>query len=136
MAKVKSTILDWPSAPDYSAAINQKIADSYFRYHSPYTYKPVRYKYNVIGDTVERCETVTVYEFRVDGYSDDPDLVVAEPLIEWERSDKGQWVMRNAADVPTWHRVADIVTYGYKYAIRAKFMGPALTEWLLRYGSK
>ena len=85
---------------------------------------------------MERCETVTVYEFSVDGYSDDPDLIVAEPLIKWERSDQGQWVMRNAADIPTWHRTSDHLTFGYKYAIRAKLMGPALTEWLLRYGTK
>jgi hypothetical protein len=44
--------------------------------------------------------------------------------------------MKNAADTPTWYRMADVASYGYKYQIRAKFMGPALTEMLLKYGDK
>lgn len=134
MGKVKNSIM-WPDARDYTAQINQKLADSYFQHHSPYYHKPPRNKYNVIqtpeGDRVEECKEVIVHTFTM-GDVDDPDLYAAQPLIEWEKSKAGQWIMRNAADTPTWHRMADPVTYGYKYQIRAKLMGPALTEWLLR----
>ena len=125
----------WPNAPDRTSAANQALADSYFQHHSPYTHKPPRYKYNVIGDRVEECKEIPVHQFLL-GDVDDPDLFAAEPLINWEKSDAGQWVMKNAADTPTWHRMADPITYGYKYVIRAKLMGPALTEWLLRHGDK
>ena len=125
----------WPTAPDRSAAANQHLADSYFEHHSPYTHKPPRHKYNVIGDRVEECKEVIVHTFNMGGV-DDPDLYAAHPLHDWEKSEAGQWVMKNAADTPTWHRMADPSSYGYKYQIRAKLMGPSLTEWLLRHGDK
>ncbi len=134
MGKLKDSIM-WPNARDYTSTINQKLADSYFEHHSPYTHKPPRNKYNLIGDRVEECKEVIVHSFSM-GDVDDPDLYAAQPLYEWEKSDAGQWIMKNAADTPTWHRMADPMSYGYKYQIRAKLMGPALTEWLLRHGDK
>lgn len=134
MGKLKNSIM-WPTAPDRTSAANQHLADAYFKHHSPYTHKPPRYKYNVIGDRVEECKEVIVHTFNM-GDVDDPDLYAAQPLYEWEKSEAGQWVMKNAADTPTWHRMADPTSYGYKYQIRAKLMGPALTEWLLRHGTE
>ncbi len=123
----------WPSAPDRTPAASQALADAYFKHHSPYTHRPPKNKYNIIGDRVEECKEVIVHHFSM-GDVEDPDLYAAQPLFEWEKSDAGQWVMKNAADTPTWHRIADPMSYGYKYQIRAKLMGPALTEWLLKYG--
>jgi hypothetical protein len=132
MGKLKNSIM-WPSAPDRSSAANQILADAYFKHHSPYTHRPPKHKYNVIGDRVEECKEVVVHEFSM-GDVEDPDLYAAQPLYDWEKSDIGQWVMKNAADTPTWYRMADPMSYGYKYQIRAKLIGPSLTEWLLRYG--
>ena len=123
----------WPSAPDRSSAANQALADSYFKHHSPYTHRPPKDKYIVVGDRVEEVKTIVVHEFAM-GDVEDPDLYAAQPLYEWEHSEKGQWIMKNACDTPIWHRMADPATYGYKYRITAKLMGPALTEWLLKYG--
>ncbi len=127
----------WPEAPDRTSAINQALADMFFKHHNPYTHKPVRHKYNVIRDgeyeRVEECREMVVHEFSM-GDVDDPDLYAAHPLHEWEESEFGQWCMKNAADTPTWHRMADPTTFGYRYQIRAKFMGPALTEMLLKKG--
>jgi hypothetical protein len=119
---------------DRMSAGNQLLADEYFKYHSPYTHKPPKNKYNMIGDRVEECRELVVHEFAM-GDVEDPDLYAAQPLMEWEQSEFGQWCMKNAADTPTWHRLADPISYGYKYTITAKFMGPALTEMLLRKGS-
>lgn len=134
MGKLKEHY-SWPNARDYTSAVNQKLADSYFKYHSPYTHKPPRNKYNIVGDRVEECKELVVHSFTM-GDVDDPDLYAAQPLLEWEQSESGQWIMKNAADTPTWHRTADHTMYGYRYQIRAKLMGPALTEWLLKYGAK
>jgi hypothetical protein len=133
MGKLKNSIM-WPSAPDRTSSVNQYLADAYFKYHSPYTHRPPRYKYNVIGDRVEECKEIVVHQFSM-GDVEDPDLYAAQPLYEWQQSEAGQWVMKNAADTPTWYRMADPISYGYKYQVRAKLMGPALTEWLLRHGS-
>lgn len=125
----------FPNAPDRSSGANQRLADSYFQHHSPYTHNPPRHKYNIVGDRVEEVKELVVHSFSM-GDVEDPDLYAAQPLYEWEQSEFGQWVMKNACDVPTWHRIADAATFGYKYQIRAKFMGPALTQMLLKYGSK
>jgi hypothetical protein len=90
------------------------------------------YKYTLVGDRVEQTKTVVVHSFSM-GDVEDPDLYAAEPLIKWERSEEGQWVMANAVETPSWHRMADPYNYGYRYEIRAKLQGPVLTEWLLRY---
>lgn len=123
------------TAPNRIGQINQALADSFFQYHDPYTHKPVRNKYNVIqyGDEqrVEECRELVVHEFTM-GDVEDPDLYAAEPLWQWQQSEQGQWVMKNAADTPTWHRMVDPISYGYKYTITAKFMGASLTEMLLR----
>ena len=125
----------WPNAPDRTSEINQHLADKFFEHHDPYTHKPVRNKYNVIQigeeQRVEECRELVVHEFTM-GDVEDPDLYAAQPLWEWQQSEFGQWVMKNAADTPTWHRMADPMSYGYKYRITAKFMGPCLTEMLLR----
>lgn len=125
----------WPDAPDKTDFCNWHLNEAYFKYHSRATHNPPRYKYNIVGDRVEECKEFIVHSFSM-GDVEDPDLYAAEPLFKWEKSDMGQWVMKNAADTPTWHRLADHVSYGYKYQIRAKFIGPAITEWLLKYGAR
>ena len=130
MAKVKDSIA-WPNAPDRTSQANQHLADRYFENHKDRIYRPPVNKYVVVGDRVEEVKTVVVHEFLMSDV-EDPDLHAAEPLLAWEKSEQGQWVMNNACDTPTWHRSADPMTYGYRYRITAKLMGPALTEWLLR----
>lgn len=120
---------------DKTPVFTQELADQYFKHHSPYTHKPVKNKYNIVqtpeGERVEECRSVVVHEFRMSDV-EDPDLWAAQSLYEWEHSEQGQWVMKNAADTPSWHRTVDPITYGHLYQIRAYLMGPALTEWLLR----
>jgi hypothetical protein len=89
-------------------------------------------KYKIVNDRIEEIREVVVYEFSM-GDVEDPDLYAAQPLYDWAQSEQGQWVVKNAYDEPTWHRMTDHLSFGYKYRITAKLMGPALTEWLLRY---
>jgi hypothetical protein len=91
------------------------------------------YEYTIVGDRVEPTKTVVVHSFSM-GDVEDPDLYAAQPLIEWEKSERGQWIMTNAVETPSWHRMADPVSMGYRYEIRARLQGPVLTEYLLRYG--
>jgi hypothetical protein len=130
VARVKESIA-WPNAPDRTSQINQHLADWYFDCHKDRIYRPPVNKYVLVGDRVEEVKTVVVHEFTM-GDVEDPDLYAAEPLMAWEKSEQGQWVMKNSCDTPTWHRIADPVSYGYKYRITAKLMGATLTEWLLR----
>lgn len=117
MAKTKLDSLDWNSCQGWLSPRPTKTT----------------YEYTLVGDRVEQTKTVVVHRFTM-GDVEDPDLYAAEPLIKWENSEQGQWVMANAVETPSWHRMADPMTYGYQYQIRAKLRGSALTEWLLRYG--
>jgi len=90
-------------------------------------------QYTLVGDRVEETREITVHTFSM-GDVEDPDLYAAEPLLKWQESDEGKWVMENAVETPCWHRMADPMNYGYKYAITAKLQGARLTEWLLRHG--
>jgi hypothetical protein len=94
---------------------------------------PVVNKFMVINGQVEEVKTVQVFEFIVEDV-DDPDIYAADPLMAWERSDAGQWIMENALETPTWHAQQQPMTYGWRYIVTAKLTGPRMTEWLLKYG--
>jgi hypothetical protein len=96
--------------------------------------KPIgdTYRYMIINDQVEEVKEVVVHEFMM-GDVDDPDLYAAQPMWEWQNTEKGQWIMEHAVETPCWYRIPDTLQYGYKYQIRAKLSGPRLTEYLLRH---
>lgn len=92
-------------------------------------------QFNVIDDLVVEVKRVVVHKFRM-GDVDDPDLYAAEPLMEWQNSEMGKWVMERAVDTPEWHRHADYSTYGHQYAITAKLKAKDYTFWELKWGTK
>jgi hypothetical protein len=85
------------------------------------------------NDMVVETKKIVVHTFQM-GDVDDPDLYAAEPLYQWQQSDVGKWVMENSLDTPEWHRYADPMTFGHKYAVTAVFDTKRLTEYYLRFG--
>ena len=128
----------FPNALDRTVAINRLLADKYKfinpnqKYQSPIarSCKYIQVTYDD-GVRVEEIKEFVVHEFEISDV-EDPDLYASAPLLEWENSNIGKWVMGHAAEAPIWHRMADISCYGYKYQIRARFIGAAATEFLLR----
>lgn len=78
---------------------------------------------------------IVVHSFSI-GDVEDPDLWAAEPLHQWEHSDQGQWVMKNATEQPSWHRDHDLSSWGHLYRIMAKFTEKKLVEFYLKFGDK
>jgi len=76
---------------------------------------------------------IVVHTFKL-GDVEDPDLYAAEPLVQFEQSPKGKWVLENSTDIPVWSRSVDGLGWGWTYKITADLKESALTEWLLRYG--
>ena len=77
---------------------------------------------------------VVVHRFKVsDG--EDPDLYAAEPLLEWENSEMGQWVMKNAVETPIWKRQADFASFHIDYVIIAVLQERDYTFWQLKWGT-
>jgi len=84
--------------------------------------------------SIEELHKIVVHTFRV-GDAEDPDIYAAQPLWDWQESEKGKWVMEHAIETPTWNRDLDFVTYGYRYAIVAELPGARATEYYLRWGT-
>ena len=97
--------------------------------------KFTRPKYQVkISDTGEEMVTIThvVHTISISDF-EDPDLVVAEPIYQWEQTEAGKWIMENSVPTPSWHRNTDYGTYGYQYQIRAYLTHKQLTYYKLKY---
>lgn len=67
------------------------------------------------------------------GDVDDPDIYAAGPIYDWERSEMGQWVFKNAFEKPTWHRMMDYAIYGYRYIIKAHLTPEQITFFELKF---
>lgn len=90
-------------------------------------------QYMLKDDKVVETKKIVVHTFQM-GDVEDPDLYAAEPLYQWQNSEAGKWVMENSLDTPEWHRHADPVNWGHKYAVTAVFESKKLTEYYLRFG--
>lgn len=67
------------------------------------------------------------------GDVDDPDIYAAEPLWQFQQSEKGQWVIEHSLETPIYQRVIDHMYYGYKYKISARLTEQNITYFLLRW---
>jgi hypothetical protein len=86
----------------------------------------------IIEDRAHRIHDVTVHRFTM-GDVEDPDLYAAEPLLKWQHSEKGSWVMSHAVESPVWQRMADISTFGYTYVVRARLKDVDYTFYQLKW---
>ena len=67
------------------------------------------------------------------GDVEDPDLMVAQPIYEWQQTKAGKYVMKNSAPSPMWNRTSDPDTYGHLYIITAYLTPKQLTFYRLKY---
>ena len=65
--------------------------------------------------------------------SEDPDLLAAEPMYQWEHSEAGQFIMTHATKTPVWIRHTDISRYGYQYVIKADISPENYTFYKLKF---
>lgn len=83
-------------------------------------------------EVVEEIHKIVVHKFRV-GDAEDPDLYAADPILQWEKSEAGQFIMNNAIEPPIWQRSLDYASYGYTYAIIAELEKKKLSEFYLKF---
>ena len=86
----------------------------------------------VLRDRAVRFSDVCVHEFSV-GDVDDPDLYAAEPILKWQNSDAGQWIMANAVETPYWIRDTQYDTWGVRFRIMARLSEQNQTFWQLKW---
>lgn len=75
--------------------------------------------------------TVLFHEFRL-GDVEDPEIYAAGPILDWEKTEAGQWVMAHAQD-PTFQIFPDVECYGYKVSILGKLEERDEVYYRLKY---
>ena len=83
-------------------------------------------------NSLDKGQWQVVHEFTM-GDVDDPDIYAAEPLWQFQQSEKGQWVIEHSLETPIYQRVIDQMYYGYKYKISARLTEQDITYFLLRW---
>lgn len=89
----------------------------------------------IINDQAVRFRDVCVHEIRM-GDVEDPDLMVADPIWQWQQTEAGQWVMEHAVKEPYWTRHMDYNSYGHLYRIVARLSEQNETYWTLKWSNK
>ena len=74
-------------------------------------------QWQLVNNKPVKISTVVVHEFSV-GDVEDPDVYAAEPLLAWQHSEAGKWVMENSVEQPQWRRCVGY--YSYRYCITAR----------------
>ena len=85
------------------------------------------------NSVVYEIHEVVVHKINM-GDVEDPDLMVASPIYDWQQSDAGKFVMENAVITPKWERYQNPMTWGHTYVIIAELEAKKLTEFYLRWG--
>ena len=99
--------------------------------------KPLKleHKYQIENDKIVETKDVVVHRFKL-GDVEDPDIYAAGPLMDWQNSESGQWVMENAVGDPVWQRQIDYNTWGYSFVVIAKLKDADITYFNLKWGVK
>lgn len=100
------------------------VYSEYKQYQAP--------EYQIIDDRVVRFSDICVHEFTI-GDVEDPDIYAAGPIIDWQNSEAGQFVMAHAAEQPYWIRHVDYQSYGQKYRIIARLSEQNQTFFRLKF---
>lgn len=64
--------------------------------------------------------------------TEDPAISCAEPIVQWQSTEMGKWVMTHGLD-PTFNIYSDPITMGYQIAITAHITPKRWTEFCLRF---
>lgn len=75
---------------------------------------------------------VVVKQIRM-GDVEDPDLMVAQPIYEWQQTEAGKYVMMHSKPEPIWLRSFDYKSYGFNYSIKAYLTPEEVTFFKLKF---
>ena len=89
----------------------------------------------IINGQAVRFRDVCVQEIRM-GDVEDPDIMVADPIWQWQQSDAGKFILEHAVEEPYWTRNTDPSSYGHVYRIVARLSEQNETFWKLKWRNK
>jgi hypothetical protein len=100
------------------------VYSEYKQYQAP--------EYQIIDDRVVCFSDICVHEFTM-GDVEDPDIYAAGPIMDWQESPAGQFVMAHAVEAPYWIRQVDYHSYGTQYKIIARLSEQNQTFFKLKF---
>lgn len=86
----------------------------------------------IVENVPVKILTVVVHEFFMSDV-EDPIVYAAEPLIKWEKSPAGQYVMEKAIEKPEWKQWLAPMSFGYKCCVIAKLEEKDASYFALKY---
>jgi hypothetical protein len=87
----------------------------------------------ILDEKVHKIHKVTVHQFSISD-TDDPEIYAAVPIMEWQQSEKGAWVMERSVEVPMWHRQHNSMNWGLDFPITAYLKDTDYTFYQLKWG--
>jgi hypothetical protein len=90
------------------------------------------YRCDVKDSVIESSKVIAVHCFKMMDV-EDPVLYAAEPLIKWEQSEQGQWVMKHALEQPVWNIDRDFRDYSHRCLIRARLKCRDITYFRMKW---
>jgi hypothetical protein len=79
------------------------------------------------------CFEICVHEFTISDV-EDPIIHAGEPLLNWQNSEAGQWVMAHAEETPYWIKDLESGSYRYRFRVIARLNDKNQTFFMLKYG--
>ena len=76
---------------------------------------------------------ILVHNFLL-GDVEDPEIYAAEPILKFEQTEKGQWLVKNSYKQMTYNIVADPSTFAHKVVLHAWLNEQDLTFYKLKWG--
>jgi hypothetical protein len=80
----------------------------------------------------ETIVDIVVHEFTI-GDVEDPVLYAGSPIMEWEKTESGRWVIENCVGTPTWYKRHSVEPYGYRFIIVASMTEQNATYYNLKW---
>lgn len=90
------------------------------------------YQVKIENNEAVEYHKIVVHRFTM-GDVEDPQLYAAHPIMEWQQTEKGKWVMEHSTEQPYFETTHDYVNYGYQVAIFAILKGKDYTYYCLKY---
>ena len=76
-----------------------------------------------------------VHRFKL-GDVEDAQIYAAGPLMDWQRSESGRWIMENALQTPMWKTCDDLYNWGSAVEVHADLTPEDEVYFLLRWGDE
>jgi hypothetical protein len=67
------------------------------------------------------------------GDVEDPELMIAAPIWDWQQTEAGKWVMEHSNPTPTWSHHFSMNHYGHEYSIVAYLTPKQVTYFKLKF---